>query len=119
MHTNGGSQFFNQMGVLTLIPIEVHYEKYSMENIIALKDIASVQGVQVTMDTDKERAMIVHYKGEDYKFREFSSGLYVYNMNVPSKTKSTVKKYSLSCLNMVAENKKHFTVAEIKGAEVS
>ena len=61
--TNGGSMSFNQKAKLKLLPMSIYYNKDSMANILAFADVASIPGVRITMDTDKERAMNVAYDG--------------------------------------------------------
>ena len=54
---------FNQKAKLKLLPMSIYYNKDSMANILAFADVASIPGVRITMDTDKERAMNVAYDG--------------------------------------------------------
>ena len=45
-----------------------------------LKHVAAIPGVFVTMDTCKEKAMIVHLpNGNEIKFSEYVDGLYYYH----------------------------------------
>ena len=67
--TNGGNQIYNQIAVLKILPIQVHFKKESLANIISLRDIANIPGVKITMDTTKERAItVVMGNGTEYKF---------------------------------------------------
>ena len=50
-----------------------------MSNIVALKDMANVPGVWITMDSSKERAIAVWYQGIFYKFKECQDRLYYYD----------------------------------------
>ena len=90
-----------------------------MTNILSMKDIVSLPGVQVTFDSLKERAMLVHYKDEVYKFKECAEGLYYYDTvnSKPNKSKSDVTSYSF--LETVKDNKEHYTSHEIKGAKLA
>ena len=72
IYTNGGSQLFKKTGTLKLFPMSVHYNGESMENILSMKDIVSLQGVQVNFDSLKEYAMLVNYKDEVYRFKEYT-----------------------------------------------
>ena len=136
--TNGGQKTFDEIGDLKMLPLKMHFNEDSMANILCLKDVANIEGVQITMDSLKERAMLVHHKGQCYKFKECSEGLYYYDTNeLPAnaqpvltavevenendvkenqtdKSKDTVMDYSF--LQTVESNKQYFTSAEIQGA---
>ena len=60
--TNGGRQLFEHIGTLNLLPLDVHFNAFSMANILYLKDVADLPNVKITMDTTVERAIIVEYK---------------------------------------------------------
>jgi hypothetical protein len=62
IYTNGGSQTFLQKGVMKLLPIDVHFNQVSMANILSMKDVVSLPGVQVTMDSTQEKALVVSFK---------------------------------------------------------
>ena len=49
-YTNGGSKTFTQMALFKFLPIEVHFNLESMYNIIAIKDVASIPRVHISMD---------------------------------------------------------------------
>ena len=114
--TNGGSQSFNKTADLNCLPIEVHYNAESMANILSLSDVANLEGARITMDTDVERAIVLHYKGDTLKFKECIDGLYYLDIRSMHKTKSEVTNYS-SFTSTVAENKKLFTKKDVKGAD--
>ena len=40
--TNGGNKSFNEIGEYELFPIEAHFNLYSMDNIVVLKDMDDV-----------------------------------------------------------------------------
>ena len=50
-----------------------------MSKILAIKDVASIPGVHTSMDSRKERAIIVEYKNQIIKFQECCDGLYHYD----------------------------------------
>eukprot|EP00957_Ditylum_brightwellii_P210733 15365322-Ditylum_brightwellii.AAC.1 len=77
--TNGGSKYFNQVGDMMLFPLQLHLNEDSMANIISFTAMANVLGVQITMDTEQERAITVQYEGKKFKFKEYSEGLYHYD----------------------------------------
>jgi hypothetical protein len=117
VHTNGGSQFFNRMGMLMVMPIPVHFNPDSMANILSMKDVVSLPGVTVTMDSSKERALLVSFGTSELKFTECSEGLYFYDVNNINKPKALLTNYSL--LETVEDNKSYFSPSEIKGAETA
>ena len=51
---NGGNKSFNGIGEYELFTIEAHLNLHSMANIVAIKDMAYVPGVQINMDSSKE-----------------------------------------------------------------
>ena len=55
--------------------MEVHFKPESMENILAIKDATSIPRVHISMDSSKERAIIVEYKNQIIKFQECRDGL--------------------------------------------
>ena len=57
--TNGGNRSFNEIGKYEIFPIEAHFNLHSMYNIVALKDMANVTGVRITIDSSNERAITV------------------------------------------------------------
>ena len=50
-----------------------------MPNIVALKDMADVPGVRITMNSSKECTITLDYQGTCYKFKEFQDRLYYYD----------------------------------------
>ena len=46
-----------------------------MANIVAIKDMAYVPGVQIKMNSSKEREVTVKYQEKVYKLKEFQDGL--------------------------------------------
>ena len=56
---NGGSQNFKNKGIFNLFNMKIHINEHSMVNTLSLKDVASIPGARLTMDTFKERAIKV------------------------------------------------------------
>ena len=50
---NGESDTLTKIIPLKHLPYDIHINKYSMENILSLKDLSSVTGVYITMDPSK------------------------------------------------------------------
>ena len=73
--TNGGSQVFKQMACLNLFPLNLHFNSSSLATILLVKDVASIPGVYITMDTREENALVVHYGSQMYKFNQCEDGL--------------------------------------------
>jgi hypothetical protein len=110
--TNGGHQDSNMVGEFPNLG-QVWYNSESIANILSLADVRKV--CRVTMDTAAELALIVHRSdGTTMKFKEHSSGLYVY---MPNDTNHHVTGYTL--VSTVAEQKRMFSRREIKSADAA
>ena len=113
---NGGEQKYNLIARLTLFPIDVHFKRDSMANIVSMKTITATEGVRVTMDTAKDMSILVTIKYDcTYNFKPYANGLYYFDMNTIKssiKSKDDVTNYSL--LQTVKNNKSYFTAQEIK-----
>ena len=126
--TNGGTIVYDEIGELTLFPLTVHVNDSSLANILSLKDLLDVPGLYSTMDSRKEKAIIIHYDGRIFKFVQIPEGLYIFNQeydsnnvmtmtpSIPDKSKLQVTNYS-TFLQTVSTNKPHYSVQEIKGAK--
>jgi len=78
--TSGGSQIYTQIAELIMFPIDVHFKKDSMATILSFKDVFSIPGFRIMMDTYKEKAFLAHLNNDEiFKFRECSNGLYYYD----------------------------------------
>ena len=51
--TNGGSQVFNKVGMLSLLPLHAHVNNYIMAMIILLYCASDIPVVRVTLDTSR------------------------------------------------------------------
>jgi len=117
IYTNGGTRVFDQIGILKLLPIEVHYNGSSMANILAMKDIVVLPNVCVLMDSAMELAIKVEFDNKVYKFQQFKDGLYVCDLSSFSpSTKSTDPAKEYSYLQSVSNNLKYYTRTKIEGA---
>ena len=124
--TNGGSQDYNQIGFFKYLPIPIYYNPKSIANILSFKEVASVPGICITMDTLTEKAIFVLLPdGRKMKFKECEVGLYYFNVNNDlehskhNNINKEVKDYSqgVNLLSTVAENKSIFSKREIQGAK--
>ena len=119
--TNGGVQDFDHQADLKLLPLKVHFNEDSLANIVSLSDVASMPGARVTMDTDKERAILLHYNDSVVRFEECGDGLYYVNASelLNHYNKHTVTNYSepFSFTQTVSSNKSFFTKSDIEGAD--
>ena len=61
IHTNGGTQTFDLKSNMKMFPIDFHFNSESMANILSIKDVVSMKGACITMDTFEERAITLHY----------------------------------------------------------
>ena len=50
-----------------------------MANILSMKNVTNIPDFIVTYDSQKERAMMVHYNECLYKLKEYTGGLYYYD----------------------------------------
>ncbi len=129
VHTNdhlklistGGTTVFTMKATCKLIPIEVWYKSSSLANILSLKEIASLPGAKVTMDTSVKDSIMVHLpNGSIIPFKQYNDGLFVFdtrndNIIQQDNTKSTVTNYSF--VSTVQQNKSFFTRAQIEKAD--
>ena len=113
--TNGGTLLSNMKGDVVNFG-SVWYNENSLANILSLSEVR--KKCHVTMDTDKEAAMIVHREnGSTMKFVEFATGLYFYDTSAGTSksSKSTVNDYCF--VETVAENKTMYTAREVKNTD--
>ena len=61
-----------------------HLNAESMANILSLKDLASVDGVRITMDTKKERSVLIEFLNTLFKCHECDDGLYYLDLSTLS-----------------------------------
>ena len=79
VYPNGGSKTFTHMAPFKFLPMEAHFNPDSMAKIFEIKDVASIPGVHISMDSRKECTSIVEYKNHIIRFQECRDGLYYYN----------------------------------------
>ena len=90
-YKNGGSKIFTQIVPFKILPMEVHFNPDSMANIIAVNNVASITWVYISMDSKKERVIIVDDQNNMIKFHECCDGLYYYD--TANKFISHIKSY--------------------------
>ena len=91
----------------------------SIVNVLSLKDVTNIPGVHVTMDTLKEKAMLLHLpEAKKMKFSKCDEGLYFYDTSSNNnENKYEVNECSKKCqrqvslLTTIEENKIIFTRA--------
>ena len=110
MYTNGGLKNFTQMAPFNFLPMEVHFNQDSTDNILSIKDVVSIQGVNINMDSNKEHAIIAEYKNKNIKFQECRDGLYYYDTD----NKFTPHVNSYYFLSAVKDNKEYFSTSDIQ-----
>ena len=137
--TNGGKQHYNSTAELKILTMQVHYNSTSLANILSLSDVANLEGARITMDTELEQAINLHYRGKIMKFEECADGLYYLDtrtlrnysnntitpyLNQPPTHKTLenftkrMKTYK-NMLQTVTSNKEYFTQKEIKNADTA
>ena len=80
----------------------------------ALKDVAN--SFKISMDTTKERAMLVHVSEDNIiRFTKCGNGLYYFDTSTIRNTNNNVTEYSF--LSTVKDNKAYFHKREIEGAD--
>ena len=85
MSTNGRHVYFNQMGDLLILPMKVHINESSMENILSFLEVANITGVHIKMDTGKEKVINVYIEdGKIIHFKAFTEGLLYTNLIDPT-----------------------------------
>ena len=78
---NGGSPLFDCKACLIYLPLNVNVNENSLTTILYVKDMRNIPGVIVTMDTMIQKDMKkITRDGMVFKFKEFGSGLYCYDM---------------------------------------
>jgi hypothetical protein len=121
--TNGGTQVFDNTADLNLLPLRVHFNEHSLANILSLSDVANLPGARVTMDTDIDRAIILHFNGKTLRFHECADGLYFFDtksLDRQRNSKNLLTQYSTnkaSFIQSVKSNKEFFTKREIDKAQ--
>jgi hypothetical protein len=78
--TNGGPLMSKQRCEIPHLG-ECWYNKHSITNIIALSDMT--KKFRVTMDSSKEKALLVHFPNKVVKFKQMKGGLYAMNPKDP------------------------------------
>ena len=123
--TNGGSQTFPYTATDKLLNIPVHYEPNSLANILALSDVADIPGARITMDTNLDRAILLHVHDKTIRFQECQDGLYYYDPVANHKhSNKQLTLYSnntsqYTFLQTVAENEKMYSRREVEGAKMA
>ena len=62
-----------------VLPMEVHLNIDQMPNILVIKDVASIPGIHIIMDSRNKREIIVEYQNRIISFQECRYGLYYYD----------------------------------------
>jgi hypothetical protein len=88
----------------------VWFNESSMTNIIALKDMT--KRFRVTMDSEKQLALLVHLPDKIVKFKQFSNGLYAMDPN----DKESFEMKPMQLMNLVTENMKFLSKQQRKRA---
>ena len=77
---NGGSQDFDMIGDLNVIPIKLYNNADSIPTILDFKDICSIPGVRVKMDTKVDESFHVQLTtGQVFNFTQYSKYMYCFD----------------------------------------
>ena len=101
------------------MPMTVHINESSMENILSFSEVAKIVGVHINMDTSKEKVSNVHIQDRSIlHFRACADGLFYTNLDEPSmitnNINTSVNPYSF--LSTVKQNSELFTDYSFEGA---
>ncbi len=99
--TNGGIMNSTQKCDVPYIG-ECWFNKESITNIIAMSNMR--KKYRITMDTNKEAALIVHLPNKTVKFKEWPNGLYAMNPSEPDSPESIPNQYQM--IQTIEENNK-------------
>ena len=97
--------------------IDVYYNPNSMATVLSLSNVADLASVKITMDTLKERAILVHLNDKIIKFQECNDGLYYFDtaalldQTVEVTYKQNIRDYFY--LQTVAESNRFYSKEEI------
>ena len=120
--TNGGSETFPYIATSKLLPVPVHFNPHSLANILSPSDVANIPGARLTMDTEIERAIVLHINDETITFHECKDGLHYYDTSTNKHSSTSFTGYSeqsLQFLQSVQENKQHYSQRQIAGADTA
>ena len=115
--TNGGGMTYEHVADLNLFPMQVHFKEASIATILSLKDVATIPGCYLTMDTRKARQIVVVFDGQTYVFKECADGLYFYDTSTRDNTSINEPLSSYSFLQTVEENESQFSKQDVAKAK--
>ncbi|CAJ1962153.1 unnamed protein product [Cylindrotheca closterium] len=114
MHTNMGSRVLDEEGFLGRFPPPVYHDEDGIANVLAMREMIAA-GYRITMDTDADKAFIVHCDGNRKMRFVNRKGVYVLeqlgaNAEPGAKETSAMYRHQLSNLN----NQPHFELSSNK-----
>ena len=117
--TNGGGKLISKQKCSIPLLGEHWFNEESLTNIISLADMAS--RFRVTMDTEKDKAFLVHLPDKIVRFKQLNNNLYGMDPTNPesfiSKEKNTKNKIQL--LEVVDDNLKYLSARQQKRAKLA
>ena len=118
MLTNGVCLSFNKTGELLFLPIEIHINESSTENIPSFAEVSNISGVHINIDTSKHKVINVHMQDRHIiHLRAFAEGMFCTNLDdtgmVTNTTNTSVNPYYFLS---TAKNSNIFTDSEVEGA---
>ena len=119
--TNGGGMVYTSEAKLKLFPLVVHYNPNSIATILSIKDVASLPGCYMTMDTRQAREIVVSFEDgkPSYTFKECADGLYYYDTSNDTSSSNSInaKVTPYMFLQTVEKNKIHYSKKDIAKAD--
>jgi hypothetical protein len=122
--TNGGPRVFQKEAELKLFPLKAYFDQTSLATVVSYHDMASLQGVRITVDTDVEDVINVTLEqtNSSYKFRPCGAGLYYIDIDAMENHYYELNdsRYEVDAYNLVqsvASNKTFLTNNELKDAD--
>ena len=67
------------MALFKFLHMKQHFNLESMSSILAIKYVASIPRVRISMDSKKELEIMVEYHNQIINFQECHEGLYYYD----------------------------------------
>ena len=122
MESGSGVVTYSSKGIIKLQDLPVHYKKGTIANVLSFKEVSSIPGVRITVDTDVDQAMLVHMGSRVLKFTQCNDGLFYldltnYKLNESLTDYTTPTNFCL--LQSVDKIKSLHTKSQIKRAKNS
>ena len=89
LHSDAGTQLYDKIGMMKDFPLPAMYNAKGIANVVSLKDMASIPGARIRMDTSVDPGITVDFKdGKSVTFRRCDDGLHYLDLNPKNLTNS-------------------------------